>query len=264
MCRWICWLSVIFVFGVSSFRCSFQCDCPSAEAVLIDYSLSTEVDEFKVCFPNDSSARKDGVFYYTTPSEYQVYDCSGRGSVKVTNALLDSGYTTTIFANNGALFVNHHKTRSFSKKYCPVDSKFVCAFWITYRETYYRDGRIDTTTELRYPKISRLAIKSYVDKFDAALANAKTDKNFAEQIEGMDGFDYYGHADDLLVGALNGDTESEERFRSYNSLTKDIISKKIYSAYSSEFNDAADREFFTAGNHILDEAKGYRSKYGNN
>jgi hypothetical protein len=264
MCRWNYSLIIIVVYGIISVNCSSDCECPSAEAVLVDYTRATENEQFKVCFSSDSAARKDGVFYYTTPSAYDIYDCSGRGNIKVNNPSLDSGYTTMVFVNNGALFVNHHKSHSFNKKYCPVDSKFLCAFWITFNETYHLDGTVDSTRELRYPKLPQLTIKNYLDKFDIALAKATKDKNFEEDPDKLEGFDYYGHAEDLLVNALNGDAESEMKFRNYRSLTKGIISKKIYSLYSEEFNAVADRDFFSAGNDILDEASEYKLKFGNN
>jgi hypothetical protein len=264
MCRWNCPFIIIVFYGIISANCSSRCDCPSATADLVDYTRATENEQFKVCFSSDSAARKDGVFYYTTPSAYDIYDCSGRGNIKVNNPTLDSGYNTMVFVDNGALFVNHHKSRSFNKKYCQVDSKFLCAFWITYNETYYQNGTVDSTHELRYPKLSPLTIKSYLDKFAIALAKAKKEKNFEEDPGRMEGFDYYGHAENLLIAALNGDAESEEKFRNYRSLTKDIVSRKIYSVYSEEFDVAADRDFFFDGNDILDEANEYKLKYGNN
>jgi hypothetical protein len=264
MRRWSCSLPIILAYGLISASCSSGCDCPAAEAVLVDYTRSTENDQFKVCFLTDSSARKDGVFYYTSPLGYEIYDCSREGNIKVNNSSLDSGYTTTLFVNNGTLFINHHKSRPFNKKYCAVNSKFLCAFWITYNEMYHKSGAIDSTRELRYPRLSPITTKSQLEKFEAALKKAKTDKNFEEDPETMKGYDYYGHAEDLLAGALNGDAESEEKFRNYRALTKDIISKKMYSLYSEEFNVVADRDFFLVGNDILNEANEYKLKYGNN
>jgi hypothetical protein len=242
--------------------CSSTCGCDEdRQAILFDYTTTTENDQFKVCFASDTSAKKDGVFYYTTPPAFDVFDCAGKGNITVANPALDSTFTTVLFINNGALYVNHHKTKTFSKKYCGGDVNTPCEFWVRYKQTYLKNGTIDTVSELHYPKLSKATMASYKEAFNRAFDKAMTDSTFAEDIEHMEGFDYYGHAEDLLVNALNGDEESEKTFRNYRTMTKGMAATRVYSVYSNVFNEQADNDFFSSALDVLAEAREYKTRH---
>jgi hypothetical protein len=262
MVRWINTSVVLLIGSTVYLSCSKECGCdPEKEATLVDYTTTVETDEFKVCLSSDTAATKDGVFYYTTPFGYEIYDCKGKGNIKIKNTSLDNLYNTVLFVNNGTLFVNHHKSKTVNKKYCSNSASAQCGFWVRHKEMYYKNGTIDTVSEIHYPHVTQETIALYKQNFEAALAKATSDKNFIEDPNSMRGFDYYGHAEDLFVGALNGDRTCEDTFRNYRALTKNVVAKNVYSPYRESFNETEDREFFLTTIDILNEAKEFKATY---
>jgi hypothetical protein len=262
MNRWINACRAILIGSTICGSCSTNCGCDEEhEATLVDYTTTVETDQFKVCLSSDTSATKDGVFYYTNPSGYEIYNCKGPGNIKIKNPVLDDGYSTVLFVDKGTLFINHHKSRTVSKKYCANAVNTQCDFWVRYKEMYNKNGSVDTVSEIHYPHITRETAQSYIENFESALSKASTDKNFAENAVSMKGFDYYGHAEDLFVAALNGDRAAEDKFRNYRALTNDLVAKKIYSPYREEFNEGEDQDFFKSATDVLDEANEYKRRH---
>src|SRR5688500_3952906 len=101
-------LTIMFFCLLVLVQCRDACDCGSwEEGQLLDYTLSESSEQFKVCFRNDKSFKKDGVFFYTNPSDYQLSDC--RRKVKIENEVpaVNDSYHTIIYVDNRTLHVTH-------------------------------------------------------------------------------------------------------------------------------------------------------------
>jgi hypothetical protein len=240
-------------------QCTDTCECGSWEdGKLVDYSLSEANEQFKVCFQSESFKR-DGVFFYTDPAHYRAYDCRKKTELENEIRAVDKSYHTIVYVDNGSLHITHRKTGSFSGRYCGKSSSLSCDFVISYENRYHKNGKTDSVYTIIYPRVTKATVQSYLEKFDEALKEATTNKNFMENPDRMKGFDYYGHAEDLLVGALNGDKLAEQKFRDYDDLTEEIVSRKVYSAYDDDqFNAQRDREFFKNGIDLIEETKAFK------
>jgi hypothetical protein len=253
-------LTIMFFCLLVLVQCRDTCDCGSwEEGQLLDYTLSESSEQFKVCFRNAKSFKKDGVFFYTNPSDYQLSDC--RRKIKIENEVpaVNDSYHTIIYVDNRTLHVTHRKTGSFNGRYCGKSSGLSCDFVISYENLYHNNGTTDSVYTMVYPRVTKATIQRYLKNFDTALKNALKNKDFNEDPETMKGFDYYGHAEDLLIGALNGDKIAEEKFRDYDDLTEDIVSRKVYSTYDDDrFDEQRNKEFFAEGIALIEETAAFK------